>query len=85
MGVYLLAKLEDSSLILTGFREGGVILPAPPRPQNEPLKSPPRLGVSLRDNLPRIKTGVYVINLDDKKVKKRIGFHYLLTKMQMCT
>ena len=31
------------------------------------------------------KNGVYFINLDDKKVKEHIGFHYLLTKIQMCT
>ena len=43
MGVYLRAKFEVSSIILAGFRQG-VILPPPP-PQNEPLKSPPRLGL----------------------------------------
>ena len=42
-------------------------------------------GISSRDNLPRIKTGLNVIYLDDKKVKKRLGFHCLLTKIQMCT
>ena len=43
MGVYLHVKFKISSIILTGFRQG-VILPSPPRPpQNEPLKSPPRL------------------------------------------
>ena len=31
-----------------------------------------------RNGLPRIKDGANVINLDDKKVKKHIGFHYLL-------
>ena len=46
MCVYLRTKFQVSSTILTGFRlEGGggegVILPA--SPQNEPLKSPPRL------------------------------------------
>ena len=45
MGVYLRAKFEISSIILTGFRQG-VILPSPP-PQNEPLKSPPRLGLNM--------------------------------------
>ena len=45
MGVYLCAKFEVSSIILTSFRLGrGVILPPPP--QNETLKSPPRLGLS---------------------------------------
>ena len=41
MGVYLCAKCQDSSITLTSFRQG-VILP-PLSPQNEPLKSPPRL------------------------------------------
>ena len=45
MGVYLRAKFEVSGIILTGFRQG-VILPPPPPPQNEPLKSPPRLGLT---------------------------------------
>ena len=31
-----------------------------------------------RNGLPRIKDEANVINLDDKKVKKQIGFHYLL-------
>ena len=48
MGVYLHAKFEVSSIILTSFRQGvEVILPPPSPPQNEPLKSPPRLGLSL--------------------------------------
>ena len=42
MGVYLRTKFQVSSIILMSFRQG-VILPLPP-PQNEPLKSPPRLG-----------------------------------------
>ena len=46
MGVYLHAKLEVSSIILTSFRQG-VILPPPPTPQIEPLKSTPRLGLKL--------------------------------------
>ena len=44
MCVYLRTKFQVSSTILTSFRlggGGGVILP--PSPQNEPLKSPPRL------------------------------------------
>ena len=40
MGVYLCAKFEVSSVILTVL--DGVISPPP---QNEPLKSPPRLGL----------------------------------------
>ena len=40
MDVYLRAKFQVSSIILTSFRRG-VILPLPPPPsQNEPLKSP---------------------------------------------
>ena len=35
-------------------------------------------GVSSRNNLPRIKVGAYVRNIDDKKVKKCIGFYWLL-------
>ena len=38
-------------------------------------------GVFSRNNLPRIKDRAYVINLNDKKVKVHIGFHYLLTEM----
>ena len=45
MGVYLRVKFEVSSIILTGFRQG-VILHPPSTPQNEPLKSPPRLGLN---------------------------------------
>ena len=32
-----------------------------------------------KDNLPRIKDGACVINLDDKKITEHIGFYYLLT------
>ena len=45
MGVYLLAKFEVSSIILTGSRQGGGILAPPSPPQNKPLESPPRLGL----------------------------------------
>ena len=53
MCLYLHAKCEVSRKIRTSFRwgrgEGGGILPptAPFPPQNEPLKSPPRLGLRL--------------------------------------
>ena len=43
MSAYLRAKFQVSSITLTSFRQG-VILPPPP-PQNEPLKSPPSLGL----------------------------------------
>ena len=47
MCFYLRAKLEVSSIILTSFRQGGgVILQPPLPPQNEPRKSPPRLGLN---------------------------------------
>ena len=42
-------------------------------------------GVSLRNNLPRIRDGGYVINLNDKKVKEHIEFHYLLIEKQLYT
>ena len=45
MGVYLRAKFEVSSIIVTGFRQGVILAPPPPTPQNEPLKSPFRLGL----------------------------------------
>ena len=50
MGVYLRTKFEASSVILTSFRQsgargGGNFTPPPPTPKNEPLKSPPRLGL----------------------------------------
>ena len=46
MSVYLCVKFEVSSIILTGFRQGVILPPPPPLPQNEPLKSPPRLGLT---------------------------------------
>ena len=42
-------------------------------------------GVFPRNNLFRIKDGVYVINLDDKKVKDHIEVHYLLTETHVHT
>ena len=47
MDVYLRAKLDVSSIILTGFRQGGVGGGGnyTPPPKNETLKSPPRLGL----------------------------------------
>ena len=44
MGMCLRAKFEVSRIILTGFRQG--VGNFTPPPQNEPLKSPPRLGLS---------------------------------------
>ena len=45
MCVYLRAKFKVSSIILTSFRQGVVLLP-PPTLQNEPLKSQPKLGLN---------------------------------------
>ena len=46
MCVYLHAKFEVSGIILTRFRYGIIPPPTPPpQPQNEPFKSPPRLGL----------------------------------------
>ena len=42
-------------------------------------------GVFSRNNLARIKDWAYVINIDGKKVKEHIGFHYLLTEIQLYT
>ena len=42
MCLYLRTKLQVSSIILTSFRQGVILLPPP---QNEPLKSPPTLGL----------------------------------------
>ena len=42
-------------------------------------------GVFSRNNLPIIKDGVYVIHLNDKKVKEHIGFPYLFTEIQVYT
>ena len=47
MSVYLPAKFEVCSMIRTSFRQGVTLPPTPP--QNEPLKSPPRLGLTLKN------------------------------------
>ena len=54
MGVYVRIKSQVSSTILTSFRQGGwYFTPPPPHthththaPQNELLKSPPKLGLN---------------------------------------
>ena len=43
MCVYLRAKCQVSSIILTSFRQDVILLP---KPQNEPLKISPRLGIN---------------------------------------
>ena len=44
---YLRTKCNVANIILTKFRQEGVILPNPPPPQNGPLKGPPRLGLDI--------------------------------------
>ena len=50
MGVYLRTRFEACSIILISIRQGIVLHPppppSPPLPQNEPLESPPRLGLN---------------------------------------
>ena len=46
MGAYLHVKFGVCSIILTNFRQEGGVIPTPPPPQNELLKSPPRLGLN---------------------------------------
>ena len=46
MGVYLRAKFEVSSVIVTSFRQRVILPSPPPPPQNRTLKSPPRSGLS---------------------------------------
>ena len=41
-------------------------------------------GVYSRDDLHKIKDGMYVINLNNKQ-KQHIKFHYLLTQIKLCT
>ena len=36
-----------------------------------------------KNNLPRIKDGSYVINLNDTKIKQHTGFHYLFAEIQL--
>ena len=49
--MYLRAKFEVFSIILTSFRQGGKFTPLPP-PQNEPLKSPSRVGLKKHTTVP---------------------------------
>ena len=47
MSVYLCAKFQVFSITLTRFR---LVVIYPLQPQNESLKSPPRLGLNLFDD-----------------------------------
>ena len=78
MGVYLRAKFEVSSIILTGFRQGGGDNFTLPPPQNKPLKSPPRLGLrnsyvnlSLCDSF--FKDCIQFENYTKDKLSKKFG------------
>ena len=50
MYLYLRNKCQVSSIILTSFRQGVILilLNPPPQPQNETLKSPRRLGLNIK-------------------------------------
>ena len=87
--VYLCAKFEVSSIILTSFRQGGNFTPLPP--QNEPLKSPPRLGLkpflakllgntSLYITTSRNATGIIVCTVQ-KKAKNLLLLNHHLSKL----
>ena len=67
MGVYLRDKCEVSSVILTGFRQGVGIIP-PLSSQNEPLKSPPRLGLTLLSSVNFLGT-TNKTNINDTNAK----------------
>ena len=68
MGVYLHAKFEVYSIVLTSLiQEEGVVLPPSPSPlppQNEALKSPPRLGLKKTTNWSKYQsdTKIYAQN-----------------------
>ena len=76
--IKIIKSLEDLGVLLDGVtetvqheikkRQGGFL---------GPLLS----FVFSGNNLPKIKDGAYVTNLDDKDVKEHIGFHYILTKI----
>ena len=74
MCVYLLAKLEVSSIILTSVRRGVIL---PPQPQNKHLKTQPRLGLrefqilgkhSLVSSLPSI----VIFNVKNEKCLSKV-------------
>ena len=66
MSVYLRAKFQISSVTLMSFRQGrkggGVILTPVRPPQNETLKIPPRLGISVKIWQPLVKIQQNVLN-----------------------
>ena len=80
MSVYLGARFQVCSIILTGFRQRDkgeeVILPCPhPPPWNEPLKSPPRLGLTRTTEpliLPRQEQAMRTNNIKAKVENKEM-------------
>ena len=59
MGVYLRAKLEVSSIILTGFRHGGNFTPPPPTSKRTP-KKPTQVRVKyLNKALPSLSFSIF--------------------------
>ena len=73
MGVYLRAKFEFSSLILTSFRHGDNFTPAPPL-QNELLKSPPRLGLNTRLEYQALLLNVNLYKFPEYKFRENYFF-----------
>ena len=59
MCVYVRAKFEVSSIILTSFRQGEGGNFNPLLPQNKPLKSPPRLGLKQTITVQTMKAVFY--------------------------
>ena len=70
MCVYLRAKFEVSSIILTNFRQGGRGNFSPLPPKNEPLKSPLRLRLNVNV--------VILITLADTTQKGLLNNHSLV-------
>ena len=74
MCVYLRAKFEVSSIILTSFRQGGLISPS--ASQNKPLKSPPRL--ELKANPDQQKKHYIVMFSTDKQQNNKTKAIFLI-------
>ena len=79
MGVYLRAKFEISSIILTSFRlgRGGGDFTSPT--QNETLKSPPRLGLSGKTILGLKYLGQILLSFKVKVKEINMSFKGILT------
>ena len=78
MSVYLRAKFEISSIILTSFRLGrGGDFTSPT--QNETLKSPPRLGLSGKTILGLKYLGQILLSFKVKVKEINMSFKGILT------